>query len=178
MGINPSFKGKKKKNRFLGVPAPGKSQAVSQHQPQKRLRKKQKDLSWEPGYWGRSSQRGSTFCWLDSQSTDTRRHRGAVFNVFPKPQPRRPSQPSGGGAALRWGAERGRRGLSCPGELKPQPRPPSALASPTRAHPAHRGLPRRLRPWGPPPWRRDARRWHENWTRRHLKPRIMADPRV
>ena len=74
------------------------------------------------------------------------------------------------------GAERGRRGLTCPGELKPQPGPPSALANPTRAHPAHRGLPRRLRPWGPPPWRRDARRWHENWT--HLKPRIMADPRV
>ena len=31
----------------------------------------------------------------------TQRHRDAVFSIFPKPQPRRPSQPSGGGTALR-----------------------------------------------------------------------------
>ena len=144
MGINPSFKGKKKKNRFLGVPAPGKSQAVSQHQPQKRLRKKQKDLSWEPGYWGRSSQRGSTFYWLDSQSTDTRRHRGAVFNVFPKPQPRRPSQTSGGGAALgvrsRGGPARAelpwRAQAATPAALRacqPDPSPPRSPGSPAAA---------------------------------------------
>lgn len=49
---------------------------------------------------------------------------------------------------------------------------------PDRSPPRSPGLPRRLQPWGPPPRRRDAGRWHQNWTRRGPKPKIMADPRV
>lgn len=146
MGINPSFKGKKKKKKNSGSPCSRVVSSCIQHQPQRRLRKQKDELrTWLL----RSLFKGAAHS-IDSQSTHTHTETEALSSAYS------PSRSLGvhlnqevEGPALRRGAERGPARAELPCRAWPQPGPPSALANPTRAHPAHRGLPRRLRPWGP-----------------------------
>ena len=140
MGIHPS---RKKKKRILGAPAPGKSQAVSSISLREDWEKSRK--TWAENLATEVALLKGAAHSIDSTANpQTQRHRGAVFSIFPKPQPRRLSKPRGGGTALRERSREGPARADLPWRAQaatraalracqPDPSPPRSPGSPAAA---------------------------------------------
>ena len=139
MGIHPSRGKKKKKNS--GSPCSREISSCFQHQPQRRLRKKAERLELRTWLLRSLFSKGQHIL---VTRQPIHRHRDAVFSIFPKPQPRRPSQPSGGGTALRERSREGPARADLPWRAQaatraalrvcqPDPSPPRSPGSPAAA---------------------------------------------